>query len=362
MSNTEPLRVGIVGLGRWANVLVDAVRRGSALELVACYTRSRERCAGFAEKYGCRPCSSYADLLADPAVDGVIVTTPNDTHADLIEQAAQAGKHVYTEKPIANTVEDGRRIADACRRAGVRLAVGHGARYAGPVRAIRRLLDDGTLGQVSLVEANFSNDRGLELTPDRWRWFKDKSPGGPLIQLAVHHLDTLQALFGPVTSVCAQIRRLYTGAEVDDVAALVCGFESGPLAYVGSSWATVGAYSINVYGTQGAVYYGVDFGHWSGADTDAHSSLLFQPRSSSERQPVAFEHVDMYRAELEDWAAAVRANQDPTVSAEEALAALRLVWAALESSATGRTIALRVDEDGCADIGPLPQPARVAEG
>ncbi|HYY88655.1 MAG TPA: Gfo/Idh/MocA family oxidoreductase [Chloroflexota bacterium] len=364
MSSTETLRAGIVGLGRWAAVLADAVGRGSALELVACYTRDPERRATFAQRYACRAADSFADLLADPAVEGVIVTTPNDTHADLVEQAALAGKHVYTEKPIANTLSDGTRIADACRRAGVRLAVGHGARYAGPVQKIRELLTQGAVGEVSLVEANFSNDRGLELTPDRWRWFRDNSPGGPLIQLAVHHLDTLQALFGLVTAVSAQVRRLYTRAEVDDVAVLICGFQSGPLAYIGSSWATAGVYSINVYGTRGAVFYTVDFTHWSAADTDAHSQLLFQPRDSADRQPVPFEAVDMYRAELDDWAAAIRADRQPTVSASEGLAALRLVWAALESSETGRTVRpdSGVNEDRGADVGPVPQPARVAQG
>ncbi len=333
-----PFRVASVGLGRWAQVIADGAHRSPELALVSCFSRDSERRAAFARRYACRPEASLEALLGDEEVEGIMVTTPNDAHAEVIVAAAEAGKHVYVEKPIANAMEDALRIVEACRSNGVRLAVGHSARQLGPIRAIRRMLADGTIGDVSLVEANFSNDRGLELTPDRWRWFRDKSPGGPLIQLAVHHVDTLQSLFGPIERVSAQVRRLYTRAEVDDLALLLCGFERGPAAYIGTSWSTAGVYSINVYGSRGTVYYDADFAYWSSADLDAHSRLFFQARDSSERTPLAFEPVDMYRAELEDWAAAARAGRDPEVSGPEAISALAVVLAALEAAATGRTV------------------------
>jgi predicted dehydrogenase len=170
--------------------------------------------------------------------------------------------------------------------------------------------------------------------------------------LAIHHVDTLQALFGPIGSVAAHIRRLYTQAEVDDVALLACTFERGPLASIATSWATAGVYSMTIYGTGGTVFYTVDFGWWGSGDTDAHSTLEFQARASAERRTVAFEPVDMYRAELEEWAEAARAGLDPTVSGAEATAALtvsgaeassalRVVWAAIEAADTGRTVSLR---------------------
>jgi predicted dehydrogenase len=332
----DPFRVASVGLGRWAHVIAAASARSPKLRLVACFSRDPERRRAFATTHRCEATDSYAALLADPRVDGVMITTPNETHAPLIVQVAEAGKHVFVEKPIANTLEDAQQIVDACRRAGVRLAVGHSARQLGAVRAIRRMLEDGTLGDVSLVEANFSNDRGLELTPDRWRWYRDQSPGGPLIQLAIHHVDTLQALFGPIASVDAQLRRLYTRAEVDDVALLACAFERGPLASIATSWATAGVYSITIYGTGGTVFYALDFAFWGGGGADAHSTLEFQPRASSERRAVAFEPVDMFRVELEDWAEAARAARDPAVSGAEATSALRVVWAAIRAAEAGR--------------------------
>jgi predicted dehydrogenase len=340
-SQTNPFRVASVGLGRWAQVIAGGAARSPKLRLVACFSRDPERRRAFAHTHHCEPTDSYGEILADPEVEGVMITTPNDTHAPLIVQAAEAGKHVFVEKPIANTLEDAQRIVDACQRAGVRLAVGHSARHLGAVRAIRGLLEDGTLGEVSLVEANFSNDRGLELTPDRWRWYREQSPGGPLIQLAIHHVDTLQALFGPIASVSAHIRRLYTPAEVDDVALLACAFERGPLASITTSWATAGVYTITIYGTGGTAFYAVDFTWWSSGETDAHSALEFQARGPAERRAVAFEPVDMYRAELEDWAEAARGGLDPAVSGAEATSALRVVWAAIEAAATGRSVSVK---------------------
>jgi predicted dehydrogenase len=93
-----------------------------------------------------------------------------------------------------------------------------------------------------------------------------------------------------------------------------------------------------VYGTRAAATYAVDLQYWNSGETDAHSTLAIQPRGSSQRQAVEFEHIDMYRAELEDWAAAVRSGRPPRVGGPEAMAALAVVWAALESSASGRSI------------------------
>ena len=131
----------------------------------------------------------------------MLVTTPNDTHKAVILESLDAGKAVYTDKPIAHTMEDAGEIARAAAASGVPFAVGHSARRLGGHRAMKQWVETGKIGQVSLAEANFSNERGLELTTDTWRWFADKSPGGAMIQLGVHHADNLQYLLGPVAAV-----------------------------------------------------------------------------------------------------------------------------------------------------------------
>src|SRR5690242_5878380 len=121
----SPLRVASVGMGWWSDVLADAVKRSGKLDIVACYTRSADKRAAFATKYGCRPVARYEDILADPGIDAIINTTPNDVHFGTTRAAAAAGKHVFLDKPIANTIADGRAITNACRKAGVVLALGY---------------------------------------------------------------------------------------------------------------------------------------------------------------------------------------------------------------------------------------------
>ena len=115
-------------------------------------------------------------MLADPEIKGVILTVPNEQHLPLAREVAKAKKHVYTEKPIAATLEDGLEIEELQSRYGVTVTVGHSARLMAGIRKIGAAIDAGELGRVAFMEANFSNERALELTPDTWRWYKRARP------------------------------------------------------------------------------------------------------------------------------------------------------------------------------------------
>ncbi|MBI2292062.1 MAG: Gfo/Idh/MocA family oxidoreductase, partial [Betaproteobacteria bacterium] len=184
MTTTPPVKVGIVGLGRWAKVLTRAAAKSDKIRIVAGYSRSADKRAAFAEETGVAAAPDLQTLLADPAVKGVILTVPNEQHLPMAEQVARAGKHVYTEKPIAHTLEDRLSIAALEKQYGVTVTVRHSARLMAGVRIMREMIDRGELGRVAFMEANFSNERALELTPQTWRWYKDRAPGGPLSQLA----------------------------------------------------------------------------------------------------------------------------------------------------------------------------------
>jgi hypothetical protein len=106
-------------------VLADAALRSDTIEIAACYTRSDDKRAAFATKYSCRAVASYEELLADRDIEAVINTTPNSVHLATTRMAAEAGKHVFLDKPIANTVAEGREIARVCEAAGVVLALGY---------------------------------------------------------------------------------------------------------------------------------------------------------------------------------------------------------------------------------------------
>src|ERR1700704_5051691 len=143
----KSMRVGCIGMGGWSDVLADAIQRSGKLEIVSCYTRSEEKRQTFAAKYRCRAAASYEAMLADSEIEAIINTTPNDAHLATTRAAAAAGKHVFLDKPIANTVSDGRALTEACRKAGVVLALGYQRRRESHFRWIRRQVDDGVFGK-----------------------------------------------------------------------------------------------------------------------------------------------------------------------------------------------------------------------
>jgi predicted dehydrogenase len=338
----DPVRVAAVGLGRWAKVLADAIKRSDRLRIVSCFSRSEKSREAFSQQYQCRAAKSYAELLKDPEVEGVIITTPNDAHAEPILGAAAQGKHVYVDKPIAHTMADALIIDRACREVGVILTVGHSARRLQGNRKMKEILEQGGVGKLVMAECNFSNDRSLELTPDKWRWYKDKSPGGPMIQLAVHHADTLHYLLGPTKNVTAMAKRLYTPAEIEDVTMTMLEMESGQLCYIGSNWASQGTFYTYIYGMDANLYLTLDFNYWSRSDiVDQHSHLEIQHRGSSEHKPIPLGQGDMFREELEEFADSIRQRKQPEVGGKEGIAALAVVCAAIRSADTGRTVAVK---------------------
>ena len=158
---------------------------------------------------------------------------PNEQHLAVATEVAKGRKHVYTEKPIASTLGDGLEIAALQQKYGITVTVGHSARLMAGIRMIRAMIDRGELGRVAFLEANFSNERALELTPKAWRWYKDRAPGGPLSQLAIHHFDVLHYLGGDIVEANSMASKLSpVGAEVDDQSMTLLKFADG------QDWAT----------------------------------------------------------------------------------------------------------------------------
>jgi len=194
----EPLRVACIGMGWWSDVLADAMKRSDKLKIVACYTRSEDKRVAFAKKYGCRPVASYEEVLADRDIEAIVNTTPNDVHLPTTTQAAEAGKHVFLDKPIANNVSEGRAITEACRNAGVVLGMGYQRRRESHFRWIRQQIDIGVFGKLVNAEANISRDRLGKIDLTSWRYQAAGMPGGVMLQIGIHYIDVLEYLIGPI--------------------------------------------------------------------------------------------------------------------------------------------------------------------
>ena len=192
-------KVASIGIGWWSDVLAEAAARTDGrVQIFSCFTRSEDKRRAFADKFGCRDASSLDQILADSEVDGIINTTPNHVHLETTRAAAQAGKHVFLDKPIANVTAEAKAITQVCRDAGVVLAVCYQRRREGQFRWIKHRIDAGDFGKLVQAEANISRDREGNFELGHWRYTAKGMPGGVMLQIGLHYVDVLMMLLGPV--------------------------------------------------------------------------------------------------------------------------------------------------------------------
>ncbi len=322
-----PLKVACLGMGWWSDVLADAIVRSGKLQIVACYTRSAQKREAFAAKYGCRAAPSYAAILGDRSIEAIINTTPNNVHLETTAAAAAAGKHVFLDKPIANTVADGNAITAACREAGVALALGYQRRRESHFRWVRRQIDAGVFGKLVNAEANISRDRLGKIDLASWRYTADSMPGGVMLQIGIHYADVLEYLLGPVMAVSGRFVRLVLPGDNPDVASLVLEHENGALSTLNASYASASEYYLlNIYGKEASAYY------------DLFQGLRFLKRGTDRADPVPCAKNDAIAEELEEFASAARGETRPEMDGASATRSLAVLLAGIKSAREGRRV------------------------
>ena len=318
--------IAVIGAGMWAPKLAAAAQRGG-LELVASYSRDPQRRREFAERFGCIAADSFDAAVAHPDVEGVVLATPNDVHAEHATACAEHGRHVLVEKPIADTLQAGERMKQVCLDGGVVLMVGHGFRRLGAARRTRELLDEGRLGRVVLAEANFTLPG--RFPPHAWRAHRATNRGGPLMQLGIHHVDTLQYWLGPVERTTGVLAHVHTEADIDDVGVATLEFASGALGVVTGSYVSPHTFSLRLLGTAGVLDYRVDLGSvWPQAERVDEATTL-----TVDGEPVEFPSRDFLADQLADFGRAIRGEAAVETGADEGLAALKVILDAVEAPA-----------------------------
>ena len=327
------LKVGVIGAGGLGYHHVRLFRDLPGVEFVGFHDARAERAEQVAKELKVRHFDSLDALLA--AADAVTIVVPTPAHHAVTMRALAAGKHVLIEKPIAATLEDGLEIEALEAKYGVTVTVGHSARLMAGVRKIREAIDAGELGRVAFMEANFSNERALELTPQTWRWYKARAPGGPLSQLAIHQFDVLHYLGGEIAEASSMASKLSpVGAEVDDQSMTLLKFADGKIGYVGSCWTSPGVFAVRVFGSKGLMHYEIDFGTWDTPDKLHENSTLYIQRGRNgyaKREELKVPESDMFRIELEMFADSCRTRKPNELTAHNGNVAVAVVNAALRS-------------------------------
>jgi UDP-N-acetyl-2-amino-2-deoxyglucuronate dehydrogenase len=317
--------IAIVGTGMWGPRLAEAAEP-AGLNLVTCFSRNEQKRAEFAGRFGCEPAASFEEAIGHPQVEGVLLVTPNDLHEEQALACAEHGRHVFVEKPIADSTEAGERMRRACAEAGVTLMVGHAFRRLGAARRVKQLLDEGALGRVVLAEANMSLPGSFK--PEAWRAQRGRNPGGPIMQLGIHHVDTLAYWLGPVQRAAGRFAHVHTPADIDDVGVVTLEFESGALASLTGSYVSPKTLSLRLLGTEAVLDYRTDFSVWPDARAlDGATTLTLAG------EPVEFEARDMLADELAEFGRCIRGEAEPETGADEGIATLAAVLQALEAHA-----------------------------
>lgn len=316
-------------MGWWSDVLADAIQRSGRLGIVSCYTRSPEKRDAFAGKYGCSAAESYEAILADDSIEAIINTTPNNVHLETTSAAAEAGKHVFLDKPIATSIADARALTESCHEAGVVLALGYQRRRESHFRWIRERIDSGEFGKLVNAEANISRDRAGKFEAGHWRYSAEGMPGGVMLQIGIHYADVLEYLMGPIRAVTARVAQLVLPGENPDVASLVFEHESGALSTLNASYASAGEYYLmNIYGKERTAYY------------DLYQGLRVLKRGGKAPEPISCVKNDTIVEELDEFVDAVRGETEPEMDGERATASLAVLLAGIESSRIGRRVSV----------------------
>jgi predicted dehydrogenase len=322
--------VALVGLGNWSAMHASALKKTQRLSLLTCYTRTQDKAKNFAEENNCAFEKSYENVLSRRDIDAVILCTPHSTHPSMAIQAANAGKHLLIEKPLANSVAECKKMISAFEDAHLVLSVCQDRRFWGSVRKMKQLITSGEVGRLIFGEANYLNPSGFGITPDKWRWYRSESPGGPLAYLGVHMIDTLRFLFDPsVVEVAATLDKMGVKAEIDDIALLRLKFANGAYALSASVFTTPRTTYMNVAGTQMNLYLVEKMG------------LFSQKLGSEERTKVDYEDVDPVQKEEEDFARAVEEKKKPEVDGYEGMANIAVIEAAIKSSRERRPVQIK---------------------
>ncbi len=334
--NSNPtLRIALVGPGHMGRRHAAAYAAMPDARIVGVVGVDEADARPLAEQHGCPAYSRLEDLLSAVEADAVDLCTPTYLHKTDAVTAAQAGKPVVCEKPLARTLEDAQAMVEACRAAGDPLLVGHVLRFFPQYQSARSTVLSGAIGQPSIARTFRGNG-----FPVGWRnWYADPDKsGGLLLDLVLHDFDWLLWTFGPVERVYARglMERVPQGK---DYALVTLRHASGVLSHVEGTWSHTTPFNmkLEVAGDAGLLDY----------DDSKCKPVSFTPRSSNdadEKEKVAFPESplaeDPYFSEIRHFVNVLMGREEPRITPEEALAAMRVALAAIESVETGKAVTL----------------------
>jgi UDP-N-acetyl-2-amino-2-deoxyglucuronate dehydrogenase len=340
----EKLGFGIIGCGMISAWHAEAIAQIPQVRLVGVTDAVAELRTALASKYGVKSYDTVTEMLADPDIRIISVCTPSGLHASLAVQAAQAGKHVIVEKPMAINLKDADQIIETCERHRVKLGVISQLRFAPAIQQVKRALEAKMLGRLVLGDLYMKFNRTQEYYDQgAWRGTWEMDGGGALMNQGIHGVDLLRYLMGPVRSVTAHARTLARKIVVEDTAAAVLEFQDGALGVIE---ATTSVYPgstrrLEINGDRGTIVLEENsIVRW---DIEGQSPppevALGKTTGDTSSNPGAF-GVEGHVCQIADMVDAVLNNRRPIVDGGEGRKALEIILAVYQSSSLKKLVFL----------------------
>jgi len=325
------MNVAIIGCGGMGGVHAQ-MAANCGLKIVACADAKPAIAKALADEYSADASGDCMAVIARPDVDIVGIMTPTPTHAQYVIAAAQAGKHIFCEKPFGRTVQQCKEAIVAAKKAKVKLFVGHVVRYFQEFEAIRAQVDAGKVGKPGFVKLY----RGGIFPTGVDGWYRDyEQSGGVTLDSVIHDLDWLRYAFGDVERIFCQALRRAT-PEFIDYSMVTCRMKSGIIAKVIGTWAHPSGFrvEVEVCGDNGMLQFNSD-----------EAPLFVMKRAQTGVAPGMIVPsspmpVSPYQLEWQDFLTWVEGRSAVRVTPEDALEAVRMATAALKSAETGQPVKL----------------------
>lgn len=280
--------------------------------------------------------TDLSEPLALEGVDAVVLTTPNPLHEEQVIACANAGKHVFCEKPLGLTAASARRSVAACKDAGIQLGIGHERRFEPAMLALKADIENNALGTIMHAEAAFSHDKLIHVAANDWRTRKAVSPAAGMTAMGIHLTDLMISFFGPVETVQAMTADRSLGWETGDVVTVQLGFKAGMTASLSAVLHTPHFIRMHVFGSQKWVEVLND----SHPDTPDGIVRVITAETGQALDQKEYKWTDAVTTNLEAFSAAAQGKAPYPFTLEQMVHNIEVLEAITLSAEDRRTIAI----------------------
>jgi predicted dehydrogenase len=342
-STTETIGYGVIGAGLVGPTHAEAAARAPGAQLVAVCDLVAERAETVAEQHGAIPLTEVDALLDRPDIQVVSICLPTRLHLEVAEKAVAAGKHIVVEKPLELSLERADRLLAAAKAHGVQVAAIFNRRYIPALKATKRAVEEGLLGDLLVADMYYKSYRTQEYYDDSgWRGTWEVEGGAALINQGIHGVDLLRWVAGPVARVFGYADHLRRDIEADDTTAAVARYANGAFGVIQAMTSIEPRLPdrLEYHGTKGTIQLAnYRIANWVVPGAESWPAAVEAEEHELLRSARSLESAG-HQAQIAEIVADIRAGRTPTVTGEEGRRSLEVVLAIYESARTGREIQL----------------------